>query len=419
MTQAFYTGLSGLRSSAQAMDVVTDNLANISTVGYRGYSTEFSSMFQRAINTDAGSSSVDSGVGVGSKISAVVMDQSLGTFQLSPNNNDLAILGDGWFGVESNGQIAYTRDGSFNFDGNRDLVTQDGFYVLGTMGSNITDNVLTEPLSEIPLTNAEEQERLSFPTELYYPPIASTEAIFSGNLSLKADEDVAATSVPVMNSEGTVNNLRLQFSKVDPQVAPGTQWNVTATVQGKDGSEVFSTENGVVTFSELGAQTSSTLTSIDNQGTAVAINIGTGYEGIISIDADNSLRSSADGQEDGTLSGYEVNRNGSVLATFTNGRQSVVGRLGIFHFPNDQGLERASGSKFLESKNSGKAVFVQDANGNNINGTDLVTNKLEGSNVRIEAGLTDLIIYQRAYDSSSKLITTADQMLQKALSMGA
>ena len=445
MTQAFYTGLSGLRSNAQAMDVVTDNLSNISTVGYRGYSTEFSSMFQKALSTDAGSSSVDSGIGIGSQISAVVMDQSQGVYQLTQRSNDLAILGDGWFGVEGGGQTMFTRDGSFTFDENRDLVTQDGFFVLGTMGKNIANNALTEPLGEIALTNVSEQEKLSFPTELYYPPIASTEAIFSGNLSLTEDQikqdtaalaDIAANALDpnneitlqravlgvsstVINSDGIKNNLRLEFSKVDPQVTPGTQWNVTATVQSKDGSEVFSTQNGLVTFGSLGNLTSNTLTSIDNQGSAVAINIGTGYDGIISIDADSSLRSSSDGQADGTLSGYEINKNGSVLAMFTNGRQSAVGSIGIFHFQNDQGLERVSGSKFLQSANSGKAIFFQDENGNNINGTDLVTGKLEGSNVRMEVGLTDLIIYQRAYDSSSKLISTADQMLQKALSMDA
>ena len=419
MTQAFYTGLTGIRSNAQAIDVVTDNLSNVSTVGFRGYSTEFSSMYQKAINTDSGSSSVDSGIGVGSQISGTAMDQSQGVFQLTQRANDVAILGDGWFGVEGGGQTMFTRDGSFTFDENRDLVTQDGFFVLGTMGNNIANNVLTEPLDEIALTNASEQEKLSFPTELYYPPIASTEAIFSGNLSLGVDEDAAATGVPIINGEGVVNNLRLEFSKVDPQVTPGSQWNVTATVQSKDGAVVHSTQNGLVTFGSLGNLTSNTLTSIDNQGSAVAINIGTGYDGIISIDADSSLQSSADGQPDGTLSGYEINKNGSVLATFTNGRQSAVGSIGIFHFQNDQGLERVNGSKFLESANSGKAIFFQDANGNNINGTDLVTNKLEGSNVRVEVGLTDLIIYQRAYDSSSKLITTADQMLQKALSMDA
>lgn len=59
MTQAFYTGLSGLKSSSQAIDVISDNLANTSTIGYRGYSAEFSNMFEDAINTGSGNSSID------------------------------------------------------------------------------------------------------------------------------------------------------------------------------------------------------------------------------------------------------------------------------------------------------------------------------------------------------------------------
>ena len=188
MSQAFYTGLSGLRSNAQAIDVVTDNLSNVSTVGYRGYTTEFSSMYQKAINTDASITSVANGIGVGSEVGGVVMDQAQGVFQLTDSATDLAILGDGWFGVEGNGQTMYTRDGSFTFDENRDLVTQDGFFVLGTMGNNIANNVLTEPLSEIALANVSEQEKLSFPTELYFPPIASTEVTFLGNLSLTEEQ---------------------------------------------------------------------------------------------------------------------------------------------------------------------------------------------------------------------------------------
>ena len=93
--------------------------------------------------------------------------------------------------------------------------------------------------------------------------------------------------------------------------------------------------------------------------------------------------------------------------------------MAIFHFQNDQGLERINGSKFMESTNSGKPIFFQDKDGNNILGTDLMTGQLEGSNVKMEVALTDLIIMQRAYDSSSKLVSTADQMLQKALSMDA
>lgn len=417
MTQAFYTGLSGLKSSQQAIDVITDNLANTSTVGFRGYSTEFSNLFETMINTPSASSSVDSSIGVGSKIGTVTMDESRGVFQLTDSSRDLAILGDGWFGVEGENQTMYTRDGSFTFDANRDLVTKDGFFVLGTMGNNITDGVLTQQLYEIPLSNVTEQEKLSFPQELYFPPVATSQAIFTGNIPIA--EEVVAVSSPVITSAGTRNNLRLEFSKVDPQVSPGVQWNVTAITQSPDGETVYDTQTGVVTFDNLGALTSNSLGSIDNQGTPIALDLGTGYEGMISIDAPYSLASSADGFEDGDLLGYDINKNGEILATFTNGRQSNIGSIAVFQFANDRGLERVNGSRFIQSQSSGDPLFAKDENGNNVIGTDLANNKLEGSNVRMEVGLTDLIIMQRSYDSNSKLITTADEMLQKALNMSA
>jgi len=417
MTQAFYTGLTGLKASSQAIDVISDNLANTSTIGYRGYTTEFSSMFEEAINTNAARSSTSNTIGIGTKVNSIVMDQSQGVLQLTESGNDLAILGDGWFGTQANNQNFYTRDGSFTFDANRDLVTQDGMYVLGTMGNNIADGVLSQQLFEIPLTDVGAQEPLAFPKELYFPPTPTSQATFSGNLSL--DQDVAAVGVPVITGDGSRNNLRLEFTKSAIQVPPGVQWDVVATTQNKDGSVVYDTQTGVVSFNELGALTSNTLASIDNQGTSVSIDLGTGFDGMISISATNSLISQADGFEAGNLLGYDINKNGDVLATFTNGRQSNVGKIGIFHFQNNQGLDKVSGSRFLATENSGAAIFFQDSNGNNINGTDLATFKLEGSNVRLEVGLTDIIIMQRAYDANSKSITTADQMLQKALSMDA
>ncbi len=417
MTQAFYTGLSGLKSTQQAIDVITDNLANTSTVGYRGYSAEFSNIFETMINSSSSSSSVNSSIGFGSKIGAIVMDESQGVLQLTDSSNDLAIFGDGWFGVQGENQTMYTRDGSFTFDANRDLVTQDGFYVLGTMGNNVANGALAEQLFEIPLGDVKKQEKLSFPKELYFPPVATSQAAFSGNIPLS--EEVVAVGALVFNSEGTRNNLRLEFTKVDPQVSPGVQWNVTATTQSADGENVYATETGVVTFDDLGALTSNSLSSIDNQGTPIAIDLGIGYEGMISIDAPSSLASVTDGFADGDLLGYDINKNGEVIATFTNGRQSNMGTIAVFHFANDRGLERVSSARFTQSSNSGDPMFVQDANGNNVIGTDLSNNKLEGSNVRMEVGLTDLIIMQRAFDSNSKLISTADEMLQKALSMSA
>jgi len=416
MTQAFYTGLSGIKASSQAINVTADNLANTSTIGYRGYTTEFSNMFEKAINTNSANSKVDNSIGLGTGVNTITMDQSQGVLQLTNNKNDLAILGNGWFGTQANSQTFYTRDGSFTFDANRDLVTQDGMHVLGTMGNNIANGVLTKQLFNIPLADVGKQKALSFPKELYFPPKPASKATFSGNLSL--DNNVAAVGVPVTTADGTINNLRLAFTKSAVQTPPGVQWDVVATTQSKDGTAIYDSKNGVVSFDKTGALISNTLGSIDNQGSSVSIDLGNRLGGMISISAPNSLASRADGFGAGDLLGYDINKNGDVLATFTNGRQSNVGKIAIFHFQNDQGLDRISGSRFMQSTNSGKPIFFKDANGNSANGTDLATFKLEGSNVKMEVGLTDMIMMQRAYDANSKSISTADQMIQKALKMG-
>lgn len=84
--------------------------------------------------------------------------------------------------------------------------------------------------------------------------------------------------------------------------------------------------------------------------------------------------------------GYSINKNAEVIATFSNGEQSSVGKIAVFHFQNDQGLQRLSGSKFEASANSGEPVFYQDGNGNNITGTDIANFKLEGSNIDMTYG---------------------------------
>lgn len=343
------------------------------------------------------------------------MDESRGVFQLTDSATDLAILGDGWFGIQGGSEPLYTRDGSFTFDANRDLVTYDGYYVLGTMGTNISGEVLTNQVSNIPLGDISAQEKLRFPSDLTFPAQATTQATFDGNLNV--NDTVATASAGVFNSEGVKNNLRLEFTKADPQVAPGSQWNVVATTESLDGETIYSTQSGVVSFDERGALVSSTLPSIDNQGTTVNINLGTEYDGIISSAENSSFSSSANGLEEGDLLGYDVNKNGEVIATFSNGMQSNVATIAVYHFANDRGLERVGSSRFTESTNSGAAMFFKDENGNNILGTDLTNYKLEGSNVKMEVALTDLIIMQRSYDANSKSITTADEMLKKALEM--
>ncbi len=418
MIQAFYTGISGLKTYSAGIDVVSDNLANTNTIGYRGYNVEFASLFENSINS-ANAGVVDSSVGVGSRLQATSMIQTNGSLLLSDRSTDLAISGDGWFGVQGNEAPLYTRDGSFMFDANDDLVTIDGLHVLGTMGNNISDDdVLTATLNEIVLGDVNAQEKLRFPKTLTYPPEATTTAKFLANVGV--DPEVRTVGASVVDSQSNKNHLRLEFTKDPIQNPPGSQWSIVATTQSLDGTIIYDTQTGSVAFDAAGALVSHTMTTIDNNGTPVTMDLGSGYDGVVSINIPVVPGSSiADGSIGGELQGYAINKNAEVIATFSNGMQSSVGKIALFHFQNDQGLERVSGSRFQESSNSGSAIFFTDENGQNIIGSEVVNFKLEGSNYGMTSGLTELIIYQRAYDANSKSVTTADEMMQKALNMDA
>ena len=414
MSQAFYTGLSGLRSDQYAIDVVADNMANISTTGFRGSEYEFSSLFEERLATAVGANTI----GGGSQIQATSIMTAQGTLKLSDRNTDVAILGDGWFGIEASGKTMYTRDGSFSFDANNELVSLDGYHVLGTMATNIENNELTSVIDNLPLGDIATQGKLSFSKDLVSPPIPTQNTTFSGNLG--TEEIVRKMSAGLVDPENNRNSLALVFTKSEDQVLPGIQWDVVATTESLDGETIYDTQTGQVSFSENGALISSSLTSIDNNGALVNIDLGTDYAGIRAQGSNPILASStADGRMEGELEGYAINKNAEVIATFSNGVQSSVGKIAVYHFQNDQGLSRINGAKFQETDNSGNAVFYKNADGENIIGTDITNFKLEGSNVEMSYGLTELIILQRSYDANSKSISTADQMMQKALSMDA
>lgn len=414
MSQAFYTGISGIQNNSIGIDVLANNIANISTIGYRGYTTEFASMFEDAIST---TTNENDSIGAGVRVQTTSMISDQGVISLSDRSTDLAIIGNGWFGVQSSGNNIYTRDGSFTFDANSDLVTNDGYYVLGTVAGNISkNNVLMSQIDQLPLGDIDTQEKLRFPKALTFPPKPSTQAQFFANLGV---EDVPISiGATVVDSQNNNNNLRLLFTRNQIQTPPGSQYSVVATTESANGQILYDTKTGSVNFNADGSLLNTSLTTINNNGAEVIIDLGSSFNGITSMNRPYAPGSSkADGTIGGDLAGYSVNKNAEIIATFTNGKQSSVGKIAVYHFRNEQALERVNGTRFKESSNSGNAIFYTDANGQNVNGVDVMNFRLEGSNIELSYGLTELIILQRAYDANSKSITAADQMIKKALDM--
>jgi len=416
LTQAFYTGISGIKTYQNAIDVTSDNIANINTVGFRGYGTEFSSLLETSLNT-TGINTNSNTVGIGTQFQTTNMTDTNGAIILTEKNTDLAIQGDGWFGVTNGLSSQYTRAGNFIFDSNNDLVTDDGFYVLGTKGNNIENGKITNVIDSIALGDVNSQETLRFPKDLSYPAEPTSTAQFFGNLGLEDESRTIGSTV--VDKDNNRNSLQLTFTKNANQIPPGIQWDVTATTKSLDGSITYDTQTGLINFDSDGALLSNTLADIDNNGTDIKLDLGTGHDGVVVTNGPITASSSADGTIGGDLQGYEVNINAEVIATFTNGVQSSVGKIAVYHFQNDAGLTRVSGTRFEDSSNSGDAIFYQDENGKNILGATVNNFRLENANIKLENALTELIVLQRSYDANSKSISTADEMMQKALQMDA
>ncbi len=416
MNQAFYAGISGLQTHQFGIDILADNLSNLNTVGFRGSRTEFASLFETSVAQADGLSNT---VGMGARVQATMMETNGGSLYSSDNNSDLAIEGNGWFGIMGHEDPFYTRAGNFTFDANADLVTQGGYRVLGTVGNNIQGNTLTQQILDLPLGDVNQQVELRFPSELNFPVQPTTLAEFSGNLG--PSDGPVKMSAWLVSPNNESNRLTLTFTKnPTPPAVGSSQWDIVATVTDSNGLVTYDTQTGTATFSDTGSIIGFNIPNVNSDGASVAIDLGQNYDGVTAMPSfDFSSASSTDGILAGFLTGYRIDQGANIVASFSNGQSSAVGKIGIFHFKNEQGLDRLSGTRFTESANSGEKYFFQDPDGNNILGANLWTNKLETSNISMEVSMTEMIIMQRAYGANAKSITTGDELIQKALQMDA
>jgi flagellar hook protein FlgE len=214
------------------------------------------------------------------------------------------------------------------------------------------------------------------------------------------------------------NRLKLVFTQSAIQPITGVAWDIAATVTTANGETTYDAQTGQAIFGASGQLLTSSLPIMDNDGSPVTVDLSSYLGGITSTSGvPISASSQSDGSMGGTLTKYGISPDGIIIADFSNGRQSAIGRVAVYHFQNEQGLERNGGTLYTQSSNSGMPTFWTDQNGKAIAGAKITSGQLENSNVRLDVGLTDMIILQRAYQANAKTITTVDEMIQKALQM--
>ena len=223
MMTALYNGVNGVKTAEFGHNTIGNDIANINLVGYKSSSVEFKSLFYTALN-GASKSPVNSQIGLGSTKMATSLNFTQGHLQPTDKVFDMAIDGDGFFGlVGADGEQYFTRNGDFALDVNRDMVSRNGMYLLGTT-ANLSSTTLgqsalnklgvvdgnveayTLPVGEnVELNSVNAQTKINLPEVLYIPATPTTKVSYSGFLNSTINTEHQEVSLNTQNLETQID----------------------------------------------------------------------------------------------------------------------------------------------------------------------------------------------------------------------
>lgn len=395
MLRSLFSGISGLRAHQTMLDVTGNNIANVNTTGFKASQMQFQDTLSQVLTNAGGAQQGIGGtnpaqVGLGVKVAGITTNFQQGAAQLTNRSTDMMISGDGFFMVRKGNEQFYTRAGAFDFDANGQLVTADGGLVQGWAAAADGTINTNGPLADIRL-----------PIATLMAAAATTTTTFEGNLPADATSTPATVlnrEIEVHTADGTVQSLELTFTKT---ANPG-EWTISAEI---DGAVVGTSTAAFAADGTVQTDGSFTTTG----GIAVDLSTLTGFAGLTTIEA-----AAQNGRSAGTLQSFAINADGTLLGSFSNGLKQPLGRVSLATFTNPAGLEKAGGSLYRTTINSGDAQVGAAGTGGR---GQLTGGALEMSNVDLSSEFTNLIVAQRGFQANSRVITTSDELLQELVNL--
>ena len=428
---SLFSGASGLTAQSRALGMISDNISNVNTVGYKGALARF----QTLVTKQTASATYAPG-GVRALTSYMIGKQGL--IQSTDSPTDAAISGAGFFVVntlaDASGEQLYTRAGSFSPDSLGNLKTPSGFYLQGWLLDASEDIVDINTLETVNIRNlngiAIATTSIEFGGNLDSTTTAYTGSYTAGDMedynnsggSSGVQPDFSRT-IQVYDSLGEAQQLVLAFLKTGDN-----QWAAELYADRSDlDSGTHSTgllASATVTFNGDGTLDTVTGTlasavSIDWSNGAdtssITVDLGTTDE----TDGLSQFASPSDvafvvqnGSEVGQVNGVSMDSDGYVSVSFTNGAIRKIYRLPIATFANPAALDPRTGNVYAETQASGEHNLKYTGQGGA--GT-LATASLEAANVDLADEFTKMIVTQRAYTANARVITTANDMLNELM----
>lgn len=413
LSGALSSAISALNAQSQSLAMISDNIANSDTTGYKTTSAMFADMVTNSSNSQQYSSG-------GVTVSGRGNISQQGLLATTTNATDVAIQGNGFFAVTtalSGGTTLYTRNGAFTTDKDGYL-ENNGYYLEGYRTDS--SGQATSGLGPIRTTAA--------PTSAS----ASTTTTIVANLPADAaDGATFNSSMTVYNSLGTANSIQITWTKS----ATSNEW--TATFDAPKLSSDGTTTNGSITggspitieFNSDGSLKSTNPSpptigvSWDDGSTAsnITMNLGTAgktdgltqYASGETTPTVNTTSISSDGLKYGTLSSVSVGKDGLVNATYSNGQTIPIFRIPVATFTNPDGLSAQSNGMYSATASSGNVTL--NNSGENSAGV-IYGSELESSTTDTSGQFSNMISAQQAYSAASQVITTVNKMFDTLIS---
>ncbi|KPA51366.1 flagellar hook protein FlgE [Photobacterium leiognathi subsp. mandapamensis] len=391
---SFDIALSGLDATNVQLNTISNNIANVSTSGFKESRTEFSAVYNGMQAS-------------GVEVAAISQNfDKTGTITGTGRPLDLAISGSGFFVTKDHtGQTLYTRSGVFGSDKDNHIVSNNGAKLQG-YPVDANNNLQTGAVGDLKITTAS------------LPAKATDELAFVANLDARSsvidtainpfdpnstDSFNSSYTSKVYDSLGNPHTVTQYFTKTN-----ANEWQVNVVV---DGAATPSQTQNVVFNTDGTLQSPTAPFAVNfNPAGADAANINIDIAGTTQFGADFGVSTNApNGHTSGELAGVRVEDNGMVFATYTNGQSQLQGQVMLADFANPQGLVKTNGTSWIQSFSSGAPV-----NGAPGTGTlgGLVAGALEGSNVDLTSELVSLMTAQRNYQANAKTISTSDKLTQ-------
>jgi flagellar hook protein FlgE len=392
---SFSIGLSGLRAVNQELSVISNNVANASTAGFKSSRAEFAAIY---------------GGGQAGGVEMNNVSQNFdrnGDVTRTGRGLDLAISGSGFFVLkDSNGQTSYTRAGMFQRDASNYLTTANGTRLQGYTTNDageLQSGVVGDIQVKAGSLPAKASDKLEFVANLKADASKIDQAVPSNAFDPKKSETFSySQSSKAYDSLGVEHTVTQYFVKTEPN-----KWDLHYTFNGSVAGGPVQME-----FNTNGTLKSpTTFPNLDLKPAGAAdISLTFDMARVSQYASDfNATRNQSNGYTAGDLTGVKVDADGGVYATFTNGQSLRQGQVVMANFTNPNGLLQTNNTTWQQSFSSGQPVL--GAPGTGTLGS-LTAGAYESSNVDLTGELVSLMTSQRNYQANAKTISSADKMTQ-------